>query len=287
MAFHDLEPQSDIFPAEAADYASTALRRSEQAALRCRTVLDVAYGDDPHHKLDLYLPADAALKDCPVLVFAHGGGWTHGYKEWMGLMAPPLVERGIVFVSVGHRLAPAAKYPLPMEDCAAALGWVHRHVGEHGGNPQRIAIGGHSSGGHLYAMVGFRPDVLARHGVPLSTLVAVAPLCARLDLDFEGRLPGSTEERHQQVLLTDPSQAQDASPIHWVGQDAPHTLIAWASHDVPGCSRSSRMLAQRMAAIGASHETLELANTDHFAAALNCGDANDPWVQRIVAILVG
>lgn len=285
MSFHDLEPQSDIFPAEAAHYAETALRLSEQAAQSCRIAMDVPYGDHPLQKLDIYLPADKTATGCPVLVFAHGGGWTHGYKEWMGLMAPPLVASGIIFVSVGHRLAPEVKYPLPMEDCAAALGWVYRHIADYGGNPRRLGIGGHSSGGHLYAMVGLRPNVLQRHGVPLEALVLIAPLSARLDLDFEGRLPGSTELRHHSMLLEDSSHAASASPLRWLGAQSPLALIAWASNDVPGCSRSSEMFADRMTTLGLAHETLVLDDCDHFQAALRCADAGNPWVLRIAAIL--
>ena len=46
-----------------------------------------------------------------MLLFWHGGGWTSGYKEWMGFMAPALNAAGVTFVSAGYRLAPEHVFP--------------------------------------------------------------------------------------------------------------------------------------------------------------------------------
>jgi arylformamidase len=285
MSFDRLRPQTPVFPQQAEQYALDALRLSEAAAARCRTVFDLAYGKHPDQGLDLYLPAGDASGPAPVLVFAHGGGWSHGYKEWMGLMAPPLVAAGIVLVSVGHRLAPEHKYPLPMEDCLAALGWVHRHISAHGGDPSRIAVGGHSSGGHLYAMVALQPKRLRGAGVPPAAIVACAPLSARLDMDFEGRAPGSVEARHHSILFHDPGEARAASPISHVAADAPPFFLAWGSHDIDGVTRSNERMRDAMTACGMVHEVMVLEGADHFDTALRAADAGNPWVQRIIAIL--
>src|SRR5262245_48904827 len=92
MAFDSLAPQPKMNP-DAEAYAAEALRLSREAARTTRCVLDLAYGSDPAQTLDLYLPPDTSLDahDLPVLMLMHGGGWTHGHKEWMGLNAPPLV----------------------------------------------------------------------------------------------------------------------------------------------------------------------------------------------------
>ena len=77
-------------------------------------------------------------------MFAHGGAWTHGYKEWTGLMAPVFTAVPAIFVSVSYRLAPENRFPVPLDDCIDALAYVHRHIADHGGNPARIYVGGHS-----------------------------------------------------------------------------------------------------------------------------------------------
>src|SRR5687767_3160138 len=132
MAFHDL-PQQEPFAKEPAnEYARRVLSLSEIAAKRIRNRSDLCYGDDYWQKVDVYLPDDPSLEKLPVVMFIHGGGWTHGYKEWMGFMAPSFVSFPAVFVSVSYRLAPANKFPAPLEDCFGALRWVVENVSTFG-----------------------------------------------------------------------------------------------------------------------------------------------------------
>ena len=147
-------------PAE--EYSATAFRRTEEAKATTRHILDVAYGPEDDQDIDIYLPDDANATNVPVFMFVHGGSWTHGYKEWMGLMAPALVATPAILVSVSYRLAPECRFPGPLEDCVAALAWVHRHIGEYGGDPGRLFVGGHSAGGHLYTLASLQPARLAR-----------------------------------------------------------------------------------------------------------------------------
>ena len=77
VGFDNLEPQTPMQMPAANAYAAAALARSRAAAAECRAVLDVAYGPDRKHRLDLYLPG-ARVTGTPVLIFLHGGSWTHG-----------------------------------------------------------------------------------------------------------------------------------------------------------------------------------------------------------------
>jgi len=160
MAFDTLAPQPPINP-NADVYAAEALRLSRAAADATRCELDLAFGSDPAQALDLYLPADAAARDLPVLMLMHGGGWTHGYKEWMGLNAPPLVTLPAIVASVSYRLKPAHPYPAALDDCIAALAWLHANVARFGGSPRRIFVGGHSAGGQLASLVALCRDLRA------------------------------------------------------------------------------------------------------------------------------
>jgi acetyl esterase/lipase len=111
----------------------------------------------------------------PCLVWMHGGGLVLGTAE----ADDPRFDRwcqmfDIVGVSVEYRLAPETKYPGPLEDCYAALRWVHDNAASLGVDPARIGIGGASAGGGLCAGLG----LLARDRgeVPVAFQLLIYPM---------------------------------------------------------------------------------------------------------------
>jgi acetyl esterase/lipase len=80
----------------------------------------------------------------------------------------------VVGVSVEYRLAPEAAFPVPLEDCYAALRWVHAHAADLGIDPDRIGIQGTSAGGGLAAALA----LLARDRgeVPLAFQILECPM---------------------------------------------------------------------------------------------------------------
>ncbi len=120
----------------------------------------------PYSEDCLYLvvmtPAKKANERLPVMVWFHGGGYSIG----SGGMAPwgtslALAQRGVVLVSVTHRLGPLGCLALPalsrespegvsgnylFLDCIAALKWVQRNIAAFGGNPNCVTIFGESGG---------------------------------------------------------------------------------------------------------------------------------------------
>ncbi len=100
----------------------------------------------------LYIPA--GVGPFPVLVYYNGGGWVLGSLETHDPMCRELSRVvGCVVVSVDYRLAPEHRFPVPLEDCYAAVDWVARHASDLNIDAQRIAVGGDSAGGNLAAAV--------------------------------------------------------------------------------------------------------------------------------------
>lgn len=88
----------------------------------------------------------------PALIWIHGGGYIIGTPEQDDLYMFELAGRlGIVVISVDYRLAPQCPFPAPLDDCYAALEWVHAYPQSLGIDPDRIAVGGASAGGGLAA----------------------------------------------------------------------------------------------------------------------------------------
>ena len=109
--------------------------------------------------LDIYVPRDVELKDAPVLIQVHGGGWTVGAKEEQGLiLMHRMARRGWVCVSVNYRLAPKDPWPTQIVDVKRAIAWVREHIAVYGGDPSYLTITGGSAGGHLTALAALTPD---------------------------------------------------------------------------------------------------------------------------------
>jgi acetyl esterase/lipase len=62
-------------------------------------------------------------------------------------------EKGFVFVSINYRLLPAVDMGTMIRDVAKALGWVHNHIADYGGDPKRLLVIGHSAGAQLAALI--------------------------------------------------------------------------------------------------------------------------------------
>jgi acetyl esterase/lipase len=94
----------------------------------------------------------AAKGPLPALLDIHGGGYVLGNPEQDDKVNRMLCSGlGIVVVSVDYRLAPAHPYPSGVEDCYAALAWMHREAAQLGIDKARIAIKGESAGGGMAA----------------------------------------------------------------------------------------------------------------------------------------
>lgn len=109
--------------------------------------------------LTVQKPADWAASDKrPAVVFFHGGGWVGGKPTQFSQHSAYLTTRGLVCIQVEYRLlkgTPADTPPLVcVQDAKSAMRWVRSHAAELGIDPERIAAGGGSAGGHLAAFTG-------------------------------------------------------------------------------------------------------------------------------------
>jgi acetyl esterase/lipase len=156
--------------------------------------LDVSYdrGSPPPvaawNRLDLYSPRGARRASHPVAVWIHGGGWQEGDKrEDIRRKARLFTRAGYVLASVNYRLSGLApptgpfdpervRFPDHPRDVGEAVGWLRRNVARYGGDPTRFVLVGHSSGGHLAALLGTDRRYLRARGVPWRSLRGVVTL---------------------------------------------------------------------------------------------------------------
>jgi acetyl esterase/lipase len=124
-------------------------RRSEVHELR----EDVVFGetDGIPLRFDHYRPL-RATGPAPVVVVVHGGAWMTGDPSQAAGNALHFARHGIATVSLSYRLAPAHRFPAPVDDIRHGLRWVRTHAAELGIDPDRMTLLGLSAGAHLALM---------------------------------------------------------------------------------------------------------------------------------------
>lgn len=203
------------------------------------------YGDGPRRSLDVWVPADACEGDrLPVLVFFHGGGWNSGTRTQYGFAGRALAQQGFVVAIPDYRLAPKAHWPDFLEDSAAAVAWVRRHAAELGGDPDRIALIGHSAGAYNAVMLALDPQWMRGAGSDAAAIRGVAGLAGPYDfLPFEKG--GFADKAMGRV--TPPERTQ---PIAFARGDAPPLWLASGEADAIVRPQGSRNLVDAITRAG-------------------------------------
>ena len=179
-------------------------------------------GVDPNRlSLDIYVPDPLPVGPMPVVVWVHGGAWRIGDKSYQMQHKPPLfAEAGYCFVSINYRLSPdppnsdpdRVLYPTHEEDVAAAIAWVYDNIATYGGDPDRIALMGHSAGAHLVALVSTDESFLAALGVVLNAIKGVIALDTG-GYDIPENLIYGPTALYVNAFGDDPAVWAEASPI--------------------------------------------------------------------------
>jgi len=218
-------------------------------------VRDIAYGDDPRMRLDVYKPAEPGELR-PGIMEVHGGAWMIGSKREQGIpLLSHLAANGWVGINVDYRLSPRAKFPDHLLDLKRAIGWYREHAEEHGADPGFLCVTGGSAGGHLAALVALTANVPEyQPGLEdVDTAVqAAVPFYGVYDmhvmLDNAGGHFTSLMERHVMgVARADDPEAYDrASPVHWIREDAPPFLIVHGDLDTLVPVAQARSFAERL-----------------------------------------
>ena len=141
--------------------------------------LDLPYGPDARHRVDLFRAADPR----GTLVFIHGGYWRSLEKSMFSWLASPWVAAGINVAMPNYRLCPAVRIEDIVDDAIAAMNWLFESAGRNDFAMQRVVVSGHSAGGHLTAAVFAAPrkrlafdTARIAGGVPISGIFDFEPM---------------------------------------------------------------------------------------------------------------
>jgi acetyl esterase/lipase len=114
--------------------------------------LTITGNADHQIPLFIYRPVIGVSSLRPAVLHIHGGGYVIGSAEMSSAVNAEMAKSmDAVVVAVDYRLAPDTPHPGPVEDCYAALRWLHENSAALGIDRDRIAVTGESAGGGLAA----------------------------------------------------------------------------------------------------------------------------------------
>lgn len=249
---------------------------SEGVRARLPARLDVPYGPTLAETLDIF-PAEQP--GSPVLVFLHGGYWRSFSSKEFSFVAAGLRARGFTTVVVDYALCPWVSIDEIVRQARASLAWVHRYIAEHNGDPGRIAVAGHSAGGHM-AMMSLLTPWQERYGLPDDLVRAAVSISGLHDLT-----PLRWSYLQPSLQLDDGVIARN-SPQHLVRRVAAPVLVTWGERESAEFERQGRDFAQALQAHGTQVECRPTPHAHHFNVLDGLRDAGSPlcdWLGRALA----
>jgi len=257
---------------------------------------DIPYASPAHERqvLDIYSPPRA--KDLPVVFWVHGGGWQTGDKSSVQHKPQAFLGRGFVFVSTNYRLLPLVDMGTIVRDIALSIRWVHDHIAEYGGDPDRLFVMGHSAGAQLAALVCTDDRYLKAEGLSLSIVKGCVPVdgdtydvpaiieTAETRRRVHG-LPQATFE-HREKFGNDPAKHRDFSAVTHVASDRkipPFVILHVAEH--PDTTAQAQCFANALKAAGVPVQIYAGRETTHSKINANLGVPDDPGTKALFEFL--
>jgi len=221
---------------------------------------DIAFGDDPRQKLDIYAPT-AMTRPAPVLIFLYGGSWQSGDKDSYRWIGQTFASQGIVTVIADYRTYPPAHFPDFVVDAALALRKVHESIADYGGDPARVFVAGHSAGAYNAVMLASNPKYLRDAGGDLSWIAGVIGIAGPYDF-----LPMKDPDI---IALFGGANDPNTQPINFIDGKRPPMLLAAGTADETVSPGNSKRMAAKLKANGSEAETIFYSDVGHLGIILS------------------
>ena len=213
----------------------------------------VAYGTAEIERLDIYRAGHDAA---PVFVFLHGGAWRSGRSKDFAGPAEMFLAAG------AHYVVPDFAWVLDVGGCLMvlavqvrrAIAWVFQNIARFGGDPNRLYLGGQSSGGHL-AAVALTTDWRRDFGLPADIIKGGVCISGMYDLT-----PVRLSARSRYVAFDDTTVAA-LSPIRHLDRLRAPLVVVYGTRETPEFQRQNREFA---AAVETAGKRVRLVVGEHY-----------------------
>lgn len=256
--------------------------------ISCDTVAVYKSVDNIDLKLWIFNPPKhSSDSKSPAIVFYFGGGWNIGSPQQFVKHCEYLSARGIVAMVADYRVASRnnVKARACVSDAKSAVRWIREHAGGLGVDPDRIAAGGGSAGGHLAAAtatlpkfdeqgenlrISSKPDALVLFNPAL--VLAPTGIETAEDLKWIAELENRLG-----------SKGEDISPYHHIVPGMPPTIIFHGTDDKTVSIKSVEEFTKKMKKAGNRCKLIAYKNEGH--AFFNYGRKDNGAFVSTVSIM--
>jgi arylformamidase len=227
-----------------------------------------SYGPTELEKLDIYRTKQP---NAPIFVFIHGGAWLRGEAKNYAFPAELFVNAGAHYVVPDFVAIKAANGDLRVmaDQVRRAVAWVYKNAANFGGDPNRLYVGGHSSGGHLCGAT-LVTDWTKDFGLPADVIKGGLCMSGMYDLK-----PVRLSKRSTYVKFDDDMEDKMSSQRHLNILRAP-IIVTYGTNETPEFQRQNRDFAAAVKAAGKAVELIEAANYNHFEMCESLGNPYGP-----------
>jgi arylformamidase len=257
---------------------------------------DVPYAEPGHERQVLDVHAPSGAEKLPVVFWIHGGGWQTGDKTNVALKPQLFMEQGFVFVSTNYRLLPHVDMETIVRDIAKSIRWVYDNIAQHGGDPDRMFIMGHSAGAQLAALICTDDRYLKTEGLSFSMLQGCVPVDGDT-YDIPAIITTAETRRrvheqppatygHREKFGNDPEKHRDFSAVTHIAKNKgipPFLILYVSSH--PDTSAQAQRLSAVLREADVSVQLIGAKNTDHSRLNDELGQPEDPNTPLLLEFL--
>jgi len=230
-------------------------QRNYPPEITCDEVVIYKSADNIDLKLWIFNPPKHSPDtQSPAIVFFFGGGWNAGSPQQFVKHCEYLSERGMVAMVADYRVASRnnVKVNTCVSDAKSALRWIREHAEELGVDPDRIAAGGGSAGGHLAAAtatltkfdesgenlkISSNPNAL----ILFNPVLVLAPL---------GDVTPEENEKLENLELRLGAKPEDMSPYHNITKGIAPAIIFHGTSDETVPFESVEAFTMQMKKVG-------------------------------------
>jgi arylformamidase len=244
---------------------------SQQARKKLKSFLEVAYGDSPRERMDIF---PAQRPNAPVLLYFHGGYWRSGSKEQNCHFAELFVKAGAAVAVVEYDLCPQATVTDIVRQARASVAWAFKNISQYSRDPSKIFISGSSAGGHLVAMA--LAHDWKKEGLPRDLIKGATAISGVYDLDAVLHL-----DVNKEIRLT-PESARENSPLLHPPLPYAPLIVAAGGAEPKGWQEQSQRLFALCKERGVLCESIVIPGAHHYSIGLQLADPQSPLTRAML-----